>query len=534
MVSLLSDLKQRGVWRSYDQHVLRLEPILQAMTRRGIPVDPTRYAEVKAELTAEVARLEQAMQAMVPDEVRPFHPKDGYKRPPVDIPQCAPSGSGITKVIGNGGSIPTFLLRTGDHKGRAWPEPRWVKLDEWCPSGGKNGGLIRYMKFKGHKVPTDWKSGKETTAELGLTRLAKSTGDPLYKLVRERSDLSTLLTNHVKNWKPGSDGRVHPLFYYDTATGQLAARKPNSMNAPHHKESQGPIFRSMIIAPPGHTIVEWDYKGFHSLVLGFCARDLNLMRMTRIDVHSFVTAHLKHLPNHERCHEWADADLAVYLSKVKREYKHDRDAKVKHAFLGYNNGMGYRKLYNVYMEYFESQSEAKRVMALLDSLFPQAKVFREQVCAQAHEQGYLISRAGSIRYFFEVYKAKYNKEGVAEWSHGPDQEAAKSYFQQNLSHGHLKDAMIRLDDAGLLEQAGVCTPIHDAIIGIVPNHLLATVIPAIASEMEKPSTILVDPVSAPNGLSVGVSVKLGKCWKDMVELKDWSNAEEIKRAISAT
>ena len=512
MPSLLSDISSRGVSRAYAQHTLRLEPILQAMTRRGMPVSPARYTEVKAELASEVARLEGEMQRLVPDEVRPFHPKDGYKVLPKDF-------------TGEGGGV--FLLRKGDLKGRPWDEPRWVRLDEWCPS---HHGLIRYMKHKGHKVPTDWKSGKETIEELGLTRLAKSTGDPLYKLVRGRSDLSTLLTNHVKNWEPGPDGLVHPQFYYDTATGQLAARRPNSMNAPHHKESQGPIFRSMIIAPEGHLIVEWDYKGFHSLILGYLARDLQLMRMTRIDVHSFVTAHLKHLPKHEHCHEWEDAELGEYLAWVKKNYRHDRDAKVKHAFLGYNNGMGYRKLYNVYMEYFENQKEAKRVMELLDALFPHAKVYRGNVAALAHEQGYLISRAGSIRYFFEVFKARYGDAGV-EWSHGPDQEAAKSYFQQNLAHGHLKDAMIRLDDAGWLERAGVCTPIHDAIIGIVPREVVATAVPSIASEMERPSEIMIDPISAPGGLSVGVSVKVGQCWRDMVELRDWQDRGEVESVL---
>jgi DNA polymerase I-like protein with 3'-5' exonuclease and polymerase domains len=502
-VGLLADIDAMGLCTAYDKFVIKLEPVLEAMSARGIPVSPAEHARVTAELTATVAAAELTMQAMVPDEVRGVQPKLGYKRVPKDT-----SGM-VQRDFAYGDEL------DGDGVARTMYETRWCKLKPWKPSGGATGGLIRYMKHKKHPVPRAFKTDTETTAELELRRLAKSTRDPLYLAVIEYRELKGLLTNHVKNWEPGGDGRVHPTFYYETGTGQLGARRPNSMNAPKHKKNQGDIFRSMIVAKEGHTLVELDYKSFHVQTLAFEARDPDLLRLGKLDIHSFLTAHFLRLPDADRLAALTTEDLRAALARIKREHKQVRDAKVKHALLGYNNGMGYRKCYYQYMEFFDGQNEAKRIFELLDSLFPRAKAYRQRICDLAHSQGYLISRFGCIRWFWEVYKWSGGK-----WTYGEDHEAALSFFTQNDGHCTLKDAMLRIDAAGWAERYRMINPMHDALMFEVPDAMLATAVPALAVEMERPSDVLINSEVAPTGLAIEVEAHVGKSWNRMQTI-DW-------------
>lgn len=510
-LGLFEDMQNRGVHSAYLQYVVGLESILHDMSVRGMPVSPERHAEVKEQLGIQQGEIWAAMQSLVPASVRACSPKAGYKKPPKDfIDGAATTHAGEPAVW----SMRDFVTKLSPISSEVIIERRCVKLVEWSPS---HEGLKRYMRHKGHAIPPNWKTGKVSTNQIELNRLATRTKDLLYDTVLEYRDCATLLENHVKNWAPGKDGRVHPTFYYDTGTGQLGARRPNTMNAPRHKANQGQLFRSMVRAREGHTLLECDYKSFHVQTLAFAAGDADLLRLAKMDVHSYLTAHFLKLPDAGKCLAWSDGELRDYLSTIKHDHGPIRDAKVKHAMLGYNNGMGYRKLYNQYMEFFDSQSEAKRLMDLLDSLFPKSRQFREDICKQAHEQGYLISRYGCIRWFWEVFKWS-----NGAWEHGEEQEAAKSFIGQNTAHCYLKDAMIRLNgdvnslyDLGWNHSANLINPIHDALMFECPDELLEQACVEIPAEMSRPSIVLTDPIIAPNGLSIEVDVKIGKSWDQM-------------------
>lgn len=465
-MGLIQNLQLRGINRGYQRHVVALEPVLRRMSARGIPVNAELFASVEAQLKGDMARYFAEMQALVPDEVKVL--KVYKRKPSVYLP--------------------------------------------WKPS---NKALIRYMRHRGHTVPKALKTGKDTTNELELKRLARSTGDSLYRKVLEYRNVQTVLSNHIHNWRPGPDDRVHPVFYFDPATGQLSSRRPNAQNAPRHDDKElgtkyATMFRSMIKARPGHTLIEFDYGGFHVQTLAFEAQDADLLRIGKIDLHSFVTAHFLHLGDAESLFRLPDAELKSRLAAIKRDHKHDRDAKVKHAILGYNNGMGYKKLYKQYQEYFANEGEARRVIALMDSLFPKAKAYREAICQKAHDQGYLISRHGYIRYFWEVFRWQ-----GGGWSHGDDHEAALCFFTQNDAHGELKDRILTLDELGYLDKYGFINTIHDSIMMECPNNLLDECYKNVRMVMEAPSTVLVDPVVAPNGLSVEVEAKAGPDWSNM-------------------
>lgn len=160
-MGLVADMQTRGVWEACQHYVIDLEPILVRTSRRGLPISADRHREVTAEFEAELLSLFNAMQTLVPDEVvgfRTYKTKKAIK---------AHGGETVRK--------------------------------EFKPS---NQALIRYMKHRGHPVPRHWRTGKDTTQQDDLKRLARDTQDPLYALVQQYRDAQSTLKNHLKNWRP--------------------------------------------------------------------------------------------------------------------------------------------------------------------------------------------------------------------------------------------------------------------------------------------------------------------------------------------
>lgn len=460
-------MHQRGIWRGYERHVLRLNPILERMGERGMPVDPDAFARVVAHLRGDFEAAKARMQELVPYEVKS---KKVYKRPRKD---------GSTERV-----LP------------------------WTPS---NKGLLAYIKHRRHPVPRQFKTGKETTAAIEIQRLARTTKDPLYAQVIQYRKAQTVLKNHVKNWQPGVDSRVHTTFYFGPATGQLSSRRPNIQNAPKHDDPEfggyAKVFRSMIKARPGRTILEFDFKSFHAQTLAFEAEDADYLRLAKLDIHSYLTSHLVRDRDASRCLAWDNQTLGEYLARIASTHRFVRDYKAKRAILGYGFGMGYKKLYDQNKEHFESQRDAKYVLDMLDGCFPVAKAWRSAIRQKAHEQGYLISRHGYIRYFWEVLRWK-----GGDWSPGDDSEAAIAFLPANDAFGHMKDCMLVIAERGLDERYCLINNIHDSLLLECPNEYVEEARHEIPLIMEQPSDILVSPKVAPHGLSVEVDAKGGPDW----------------------
>lgn len=508
-MGLLSDLHNAGVGTGYQKYVLELEPILEGMGKRGMPVSPATHAEVTAKLEEMIADCEGAMQTLIPDEVRACHPKSGYKKVPKDT-------TGMVQR-----DFPVYhkdpkLAKIGVLDNEKICETRWCRLDPWKPS---RDGLIRYMRHMNHSIPTNYKTGKQTTVEDEIERLLKKTRDPLYAAVLQYRQVGTVLNNHLANWAPSEDARVHPVFYYDTGTGQLASRRPNAQNAPKHgevgsgKKELANLFRSMVQARPGHTLVEFDYRSFHAQTLAFEARDKDYMRLAKLDIHSYLTAHLVRHPERDRLLQLPDEVLKERLAEIKGANRRIRDERAKRAILGYGFGMGWRKLYMMNRDSFSNMGEAKQVMDTLNGLFPRACQWRDKVRQQAHDQGYLLSRYGCIRWFWEVFKW----DGTKWAAGGDDSEAAVAFLPANDAFCHIKDAMRRLNALDALNKYQLINQIHDALMFEIPDVHLQEALCVVSAEMSRPSEVLVDPIVAPTGLSVEVGISLGKSWDKMEE-----------------
>lgn len=396
------------------------------------------------------------------------------------------------------------------------------------PFKPSNDQLIKYMKFKGHPVPIKKVKDERKTVETGeqkeLVKIYKKTKDPLYKAVLDYRGCETALSRYVDKWEPKSDGRVHGEFMYVPASGQLNSIKPNCQNFIKHGGKDGAErkyasqLRSIVQAPKGFQLVELDYKAFHGLTTGFEARDKDYMRLARLDMHSFVTAHFCYLQKMITASElpdtgWSDDKLMASLKDIKNRFPDIRDTKAKPAGLGYGFGMGPNKLHSQNEDTIPLK-DAKIFMKLLDDLFPIAKKWRQDIKFLADRQGYLVSRHGFIRWFWDVYSRR-QENGRWIIGNGSDAEDAIAFLPSNDGHGHIQYNMVQLEEQGVNDEYNLINMIHDSLLYLMPESKLDEGIYLVKGQMEKPSLVLIDPLVAPSGLSVGVDVKVGHSWDKM-------------------
>jgi uracil-DNA glycosylase family 4 len=524
---IFADLQARGVYRSYERHVFRLNPVLQDMCKRGLPIDLERQAEFRKEIVAQAASLDAEIQELVPQELKGRSPKNGFVRAPSELvglqvatfevlqPKLLDCSCKESPPLGKSGRpIKCKQCKgTGKTKSKTEKEPCSVQryYREIPFSALSSQQLIRYMRLRNHPVPTAFKSTTETTGEKELERLWKKTKDPLYLKVLELRKLKKVQSTYVDGWKLGQDGRVHSTFIYAPATGQLSSREPNIQNAPKHGEL-AKSFRKTIAAKEGHKLVEFDYTAAHALTLGFEAHDRNYMRLARLDIHSFLAGNLLRVSGRDKWLQLPTAELAMVLAGIKKAHKDVRDRKAKPAILGYGFGLGARKLYDMNLESFASLREAQAVIDMLNSLFPKTAQFREDIKTLAHQQSYLLSSHGYIRYLFE---AKRWNPRTSRWIGGEDAEKAIAFLPANDAFGHIKDCILRLEERGLLERYGFINQIHDSLMFEPRSSLVDECLLEVAAEMEAPSDVLRHPDVAPHGLAFGIEASLGDSWAEL-------------------
>ena len=560
LAKLPQDLKKRGIYGGYERHVRGLHPILVQTSLRGFPVDNAGRTAMRAALVDVRDAVLNDIQALVPEEVLKLEPKAGYAKIPTrvkdmffkelveieDVPKKVfedPSGQKFrflprttTQVEAIEGldfiedpqrdsQLPLPLTPVTVYKPKQ--EYKWFRQYLFNPASWQQ--VLRYMRARHHPVPKNPKkideegNPKATTEKKELERLGHRTNDPFYSMVIDYREHDKMIGTYVDGYQPDQSGFVHTTWTYRPATGQLSSLNPNLQNIPKHQQdkpgrpSLAQTFRQMIRAKPGHRIVELDYKAFHALTAGFEARDALYMRMARHDIHSYLGCHVLKLPEAERLQEYDDQALDDFLRRIKKEHKHERDTKWKRAMLGYGFGMGYRTLYQQNRDAFSGEKECKALLDLLDHILAVSAAWRETIRSKAHYNHHLVSRYGFLRWFWDVYHWDPKKQGLVP---GDSYNEAVAFLPANDAFGHIKDAMIRMNEEGLLEECGFSNQIHDALWFHMPAGLCDEMIPRLKQIMTQPNPVLSDPILAPEGLSVDVSVMVSRVegnWADKSE-----------------
>lgn len=351
----------RSLYEGYLLHVEGLNPVLEQMSERGIPINTKALEAFGLEIDALKDTTYKDLCARYPVELLPAKQKSGYAKPPKvlaameDRPGAWDEFERISRTHGGGYlrrefvvTVPVLEFYTQEcsckkgckrcNKTRILDKSRKTGLTEqrheirWyqpLPFKPSKEQIIEYIMSRGHKIParavkkgepgSEKSRTKITTNKVALQTLYRQTGDRFYHLVLLYRNYAKLRSSYVgdtaetaavkvgkgkkpnRGWQPAADGRVHCSYLFRPASGQLSSVGPNVQNAIGEKGGElGVRFKNCIEARPGHVLCEVDYTGLHAYMLGFLAGDADYMRLSRLGIHDFVTANIAkaEIPRH--------------------------------------------------------------------------------------------------------------------------------------------------------------------------------------------------------------------------------------------
>lgn len=439
---------------------------------------------------------------------------------------------------------------------------RWFRQKPFLP--GSSQQMVAYLKLKKYAVPMDPKKKRPTTAKKEILKLAVKHEDRFLQKSVEFKEFHKIRSTYMWQLDDNTTFQpvepittpeqqaawdrirmVHTQFTYAPGTGQLSSRAPNIQNQPKNG-MLAKKHRKTVRAKPGYRLIELDYTAYHALTLGFEAKDPTYMWIAARDIHSFVAGHLLKVPGYEKWRDLAtrqDEELTQILKWWKRReekefhgargpvaFKWYRDFKAKPAILGIGFGLGDTKLWLMNEESYASKKEAGATRGMIKELFPKVFAFQDWAREEAYQQKCLISKHRYIRWFWDVYRWQRLEPGV-DWRKssdirrgndgevyrkvwGNDSEAAIAFLPANDAFGHMKEVMIDMEAAGLMERYGFINNIHDALVFHCPIKLAEECVETIRPIMERKSLVLKNAV-VPDGLSCGVEASWGENWAEM-------------------
>lgn len=549
-------LRKENLWGNktvgYEGQVYEVRPVLAAMEDRGLPVDDAARIALGVEFDVTKRELGLLLLDLFPEAAKK---PDPYKTFPPELKKlpeaewgklfqepdkwkckCGKERTMVVTYCDCGREQSEGKVKAGKwyrYGQREVPEAvigvdgeptvqkilRWCHIPEFNPNSGKQ--LIEYMKAKGHLVPKSKEedadgNAKDTTEKKQLVMLSRKTGDTFYLRVIEYREITKMKGTYIDGFRPHADGCVHTTFTFDTGTGQTSSRSPNIQNIPHYSRL-AEAFRKVIAPPAGNVLVEWDFKSYHVLTTGFCASDLDWMRLARLDMHTFIAGHFLKAWNAPQMLSRSDEELRERLQAFRKELKADPvkekvRQRAKAANLGIGFGMGWKRLYEENLDSFPDAKTAKDYLELLKSLFPKVFAWQDDIRKQAHEQRELVSPFGHKRRFYEVYNWDAKKLG---WGPGDQSEEAIAFLPANLAFGNIRECMKQIARLGLDARWNMCNTIHDSFLFWLPESRLDEHVQDMYPVLTAPSKVLVHPVTAPKGLVVDVDAGYGRNWAEL-------------------
>lgn len=564
------ELDNLGMWEGFQRYIKEVgDKVFLPWEKRGIPMSVPRLDDFRSWLTSQVSGNNTELISAVPSHLHKKHPEQGYKDIPDRVkdwlmlqPEIQAMFEPTYKKYKNGkeawiksktkisdvyrllseGHLPHLLsgimlemedLRHGMFDGI----PRLYQFVPFNPRSSKQ--MIDYIKFKistcpegKYEVPKTFKDGKETTADKPMRRLQEATKDVVIKLSREIRALEKMRDSYTGKvgpdgiarggWIPDPDGNLRTRAKTNS-TWQVSSVSPNVFTLPKKRKELADRFRRCVAAKPGHVMIEFDYKAFHDLTTASLANDERKWRTAKLDPHSYVAGWLVKYPGIETALSLSDADLKLLLKEIRARYEKVRDEQAKPLNHGTNFGQSYRRLYFENEEFFESEKQAKDLMAMLKGIYPKTFKWQEELLQSLDTSikgkvPFLQSVWGARRWFWDVWVWKRDKWGRWYKAKGQDAEKALAFLPANHAHGMFRMKMLEMAEAGWLERYQLINFPHDALVFHPPIELADECISNVKEWMELPVRELANPILCPEGFSCGVDAKIGPDLADMKEV----------------
>lgn len=254
-------------------------------------------------------------------------------------------------------------------------------------------------------------------------------------LLRAFNSANKTLTTYVRGFLKHlrSDGRFHPTYMLHkgdygveldsgTVTGRSSAKDPAIQTVPKHTKWAKRL-RECYIAPPGHVILNRDFKAGELRVAAVIAQELTLMQafLDNIDPHVLTAS---------RLNGYALDDFMALKKTDETLFKELRQgAKAGNFGLLYGMSAGGFQIYaRVAYGVNLSLSEAQKMRDLfLYDLYPRLPQWHDEVRTRAKLHGYIRSPLGRIRHL-PLINSRFNKQRC-----DAERQAINSPVQSTLS-----------------------------------------------------------------------------------------------------
>lgn len=273
------------------------------------------------------------------------------------------------------------------------------------------------------------------------------------------------------------DGRLHTTFLQTAAaTGRLSSTEPNLQNIPIRSKMAQDIRRAFV-APEGRTIVSADYSQIELRVLAAVADDANLRAAFERgeDIHRRTAAEIlgkamEDVTSAERAHAKAVNFGIVY--------------GISDFGLAQNVGISRKQAGKYIDRYLEEFAGVRRYM--------------KEIKEQAHEEGFVRTLFGRVRYFPDINSSNHNLRAQAE-------RAALNTPIQGTAADIMKIAMIRAAHRLAALDAELVLQVHDELIVYAPDDRVEETAEVLKRSMEDAVELAVPLV---------VNTASGKTWQE--------------------
>ena len=524
------NLEKAHLWDLFQRHCVQLDPILQQMSTAGVLLDDEMRHKVGAELSVELQRLDAAIEVAVPVAARRLHPKDGFKRPPVETAglvqitrpaewrECVICGTknppaAHTKVFKK---KPNGPCAGAEIRAVAGMEERWAHLE---PFKASKTQLLTYQQIMGHRPVIDRKRKTETFDDEALAKLTVQYPlDTLYPLIRTQRGISKQRDTYVGTWDEerqrwvggvpvGPDGRVHTSYRNTPSTWRLSSVNPNLQNWDGR-------LKGLFIAAPGHVLWEIDFSAIEAVIVGYFANSERYVKAAKLGIHDYVASFMVGQPADLN---WDAARLYAYLQDIKRRFKPQREA-AKRVVHGGNYGMTPTRQHQLYPEYFPTVKDAGALQQRYKvNIFPEITQWQNDTVAIADKSVILRTPFGYQHAFWKVFEWE-KKHGEWESHWGEDAKRALAFKPQNTAAGIIKEAMLRIKAAGYAEFLRL--QIHDSLLCEIPTERLDEVAGVITRIMQEPVRCLELPWAPGEYLTIGTESSYGTRWGSLQPWKE--------------
>jgi uracil-DNA glycosylase family 4 len=537
---IMQELKQEGLLRTHNRHVIEVSPILREMSREGVPISDAARRVASDKCAADMQAIRAEIKAVLPASLTRYHPEKGFVRPPEDT-------AGLVQIVVDAmrktcGQCGQTDVTKGTHTGKKtqligdarFPNPcygapivtkilpteRWAQEVQWVPS---NRNMQLYAAAMNHKVVMS--RGSVTFDDDALGRLTRRyRQDLLYPLVQQYRKVEKVWGTNIGSplptggWDGGmpvaADGRVHTTFNFNPSTMRFASSAPNLQNIPHRDPVFAPLVRSLFVPEPGCVIYEIDYSAIEAVLVGYFALDPTYVRMAKLGIHDFLNAQF--LRRDKKISDvvtadWSDDDLRRLFADLKKRFKPEREVAKRCVHSG-NYGISNDELSRKFPKEFPRPSDAAMAMGYYFEVFQSIPRWQDHTIALAAKQGQLTTPFGNRHRFWKCYNwtLRYNdttatSEWEKEWA--DDAKRALAFVPQSTAAGIIKEAMLRLPLD--VRRPHLRVQIHDSLLFHFPERE-ADQLGARASEvMMRPVEELPLPAEWGMGpyLSIGVEAK---------------------------